>query len=316
MDDETILRGYKHFHADMATGSNLHQYAKAADIHLLARLSWMNFWDPTHTIRVIIYDSVKTPMTGVNNAAAAPSHIPIGVVWRDRSKDIEIQLPGNLLQMPFYFGLGSPAQVAMLALAHESFHCGQMDRQTSMNISIDYKDSHFSQAINPSLTPEALELCMALFNAYPDEQSCKSIASVKRLADSALEGQADLIALMAIQHAYPNDFAAIKFQLILARRNAHAIDPIQYDNADAIEAIGASMPASLPEVAMATWRWIASEITLDPVLQQTLAAKNVDIPKLALACEKSLSKIGGLNVNLHKLLSKSALVIGYGKGPP
>lgn len=315
MEDETdkpILSKYKHYLADVAIGSNLAPHVRAADKHL-AKLAWMNFWDPSHTVQFIINDVVQTPLTRVK-PSAAPAEATIGVLWRDRTKAIEIQLPGNLLQIPFFAGLGSPSQIAIITLAHESFHCGQMDRQTKMNVPADM-NSYFSQAIHPTLPNEALDLCRALFEAYPDQQAIVANPAVKRLADSALEAQADLAGLMAIQSAYPKDFAVIRNKLVNVRRNAFAADATLYDNADALEFISKRMPASLHEIALATWKWIASEITSKPVLQQILSGKDATIPALALACEKRLSSIVDFQVIVHRMISESARVIGYGKGP-
>lgn len=314
MENKTILPGYKHFLFEFAASGDLTRHVVVAD-QQLAKLSWLSFWDRSHTVRFVINDQVQTPLTIVT-AGAPPEEISIGVTWRDRSKAIEIQLPGNLLEMPFFAGLGSPAQIALLTLAHESFHCGQLDRQTKTKVQSDKDESFFSQAIHPSLPKEAHDLCFALFEAYPDKQACTSNVAVKRLAESALEGQADLVALMAIQHAYAADFEAIRSRLVLARNNAHAADPTQYDNADALDAASSTMPTSLTEAAFAMWRWIAKEISLDPMLQQTLALKNPAIPGLAYECGGSLAKANSLKINIGKLISKSARVIGYGKVQP
>lgn len=313
MDDKTILPNHRHFVSDVALGSNLKPHIVAAD-RVLAKQFWQNYWDPSHTIQIVINDTVAGPLTAVT-PGPAPAEVAIGVITRDLHRAIEMQLPGNLLQIPFYCAIANPAQIAVLVLAHESFHCGQMDRQTKMNIQTDIADSPFAQAIHPRLPRQASELCVALSEAYADAAACSANAAVKRLADSCLEGQADLVALMAVRHAFPDDFPAIRTNLVAARRNAHAADPNEYDNADALNDTSAQMPASLPEVALSMWKWIAKEILLDPALQIAMAAKNKDIPELARACRDCSSGLGVLRINVDKLISKSTHLIGYGKAP-
>lgn len=320
MDEDILKSGYQHAIQEIVESPDLAAHVRAAD-RILAKLSWFGFWERTQKVRFVITDEVSSPRTEVK-AGRPPRGRAIEVVWRKRDDEALILLPSDLLDIPFYKQLGAPRLIALLVLAHESFHCGELDRQTRMNIKVDWADSPFAKSVHPIFPTEASELCVALGEAFPDSRAIVSNPLVKRLADTAAECQADLLGLIAVRHAYPVDFDAVRRDLVAARRSARAANPAEYDIADALEAISSKMPSSLADAALATWKWISAEINLDIVLQQALAATNKDLPALAAACNERLSKSGNgllpaapLRINFDRLVSKSARITGFGKGP-
>lgn len=292
-------------------GKPLHDVV-VSQLDALALRFLPGFWNRAQGIVIRIEDTANdpsstTPSASAGELAARRGKSALGVVQRSRMEPTTMSIPADLLARPEYAGLGRSDVVVLHVVAHELFHCGQMDRQSKMQFQYEDSKSPFSQAVNPELPDTALALVAALTKAYPGKDDFKVDAEVKRLADSALEAQADSLGLLAVRRVHPTQQEQFAANLIAARAAkcaayAGPLSGAPYDIADALMSIGKPAPSDLGAIANLAWLDAARSIGSRPLLATALKLRLPFIEDMARDAERdiverlSYGRVGGVRL--------------------